>query len=90
MLVEIARKRCEPSAFPSYLKAANSNEETSENDHHKRNIRLMMMEENSNLRKEKLELETQIAEFRDLKLKLLDFVGQYVQKDQQVKNRRTC
>ncbi|CAN0852988.1 Heat stress transcription factor B-2a [Linum grandiflorum] len=90
MLLEITRKRCEPSTFPAYLKAAtNSNEESCEDDH-QRNLRLMMMEENSNLRKEKLELQTQIAQFRDLKLKLLDFVGQYVQKDQTVKNRRIC
>ncbi|CAN1807308.1 Heat stress transcription factor B-1 [Linum perenne] len=91
MLVEITRKRCEPSAFPAYLKAANSNEEEKSNsdNEHQHNIQLMM-EENTNLRKEKLELQTQIAQFRDLKLKLLDFVGQYMQKDQHVKNKRIC
>ncbi|CAI0468650.1 unnamed protein product [Linum tenue] len=88
MLVEITRKRCEPSVYPSYLKAAtNSNQEDRQSLNHEQ-----LVEENSNLRKEKLELQTQLAQFKDLKVKLLDFVGHHMRNsnDQHVKNGRIC
>ncbi|KAJ6707056.1 HEAT SHOCK TRANSCRIPTION FACTOR [Salix viminalis] len=73
MLVEITRKKCEPSAFPAFLKASNQEnaagaiEETS---------RLILMEENKNLRREKLELQIQIAQFKALEMRLLDCLTQ--------------
>ncbi|OAY24803.1 heat stress transcription factor B-2a [Manihot esculenta] len=76
MLVEIGRKKCEPSIFPAYLKAANEdNAATSaeEND----NL-LALLEENNNLKRENLELQMQLAEFKALEIKLLDCVAQYM------------
>ncbi|KAL1152152.1 hypothetical protein V6Z11_A09G088900 [Gossypium hirsutum] len=37
-----------------------------------------LMEENENLRKEKMELETQIAQFKALEIKLLDCIAQHM------------
>ncbi|KAL5054242.1 hypothetical protein RYX36_034924, partial [Vicia faba] len=69
MLVEISRKKCEPSVFPSYLKSCseenattnNSSVEENTNENHE-----LLMEENKNLKKEKLELQMQIAEYRSI------------------------
>ncbi|KAJ6402075.1 hypothetical protein OIU84_014198 [Salix udensis] len=73
MLVEITRKKCEPSAFPAYLKA--SNQENAAGAIEETN-RLILMEENKNLRREKLELQIQIAQFKALEMRLLDCLTQ--------------
>ncbi|KAL6197150.1 hypothetical protein ACLB2K_032762 [Fragaria x ananassa] len=86
MLVEINRKKCEPSAFPVYLKA--SEESTSatgglnrgmSNVAEQENQSLLLMEENKNLRKQKMELQMQLSQFKALETKLLDCVGQFMQ-----------
>lgn len=86
MLLEIHRKKCEPSAFPVYLKAS---EETStsatglnrsmSNAAEQENQCLLLMEENKNLRKQKMELQMQLSQFKALETKLLDCVGLYMQ-----------
>ena len=86
MLVEITRKKCEPSAFPAYLKASNQ-----ENAPHaiEETNRLILMEENKNLRREKLELQIQIAQFKALEMRLLDCLTQGMGSHQN-KTRRLC
>ncbi|XP_062092089.1 heat stress transcription factor B-2a-like [Humulus lupulus] len=82
MLVEITRKKCEPSVFPAFLKpssdentAATATATTTAEE----NSRLQLMaEENKNLMKEKLELQTQIAQFKALEDKLLECLGHYM------------
>jgi heat shock transcription factor len=74
MLAEIRRKKCEPSVFPAYLKAS---EESSVSGMEESN-RLMLQMENKNLRREKVELEMQIAKFKALEMKLLDCLAQYM------------
>ncbi|PON58432.1 Heat shock transcription factor [Parasponia andersonii] len=66
MLVEITRKKCEPSVFPPFLKAAEENSG------------LQLMEENKSLRREKMELQMQIAQFKALEDKLLDFLARHM------------
>ncbi|KAL1327145.1 hypothetical protein HN51_037233 [Arachis hypogaea] len=92
MLVEITRKKCEPSVFPSYLKSSseenaitsnNSMEENNNNSHQ------LLMEENKNLKKERLELQMQIAEFKSLEMKLLECLSQ-VMDNHQNKSRGQC
>ncbi|XP_039037451.1 heat stress transcription factor B-2a-like [Hibiscus syriacus] len=82
MLLEITRKRSEPSVFPAFLKASSSSEE----DHHhiingmddETSVhRRTLMEENLHLRREKVELQTQIAQFKALQIKLLDCLDQH-------------
>ncbi|KAL2475372.1 HSF DOMAIN domain-containing protein [Abeliophyllum distichum] len=62
MLAEISQKKCEPSALPAYLKASHENN----------GALLLLMEENKNLRKERLELKMQISHFKTLQIKLLE------------------
>ncbi|KAG5516902.1 hypothetical protein RHGRI_037585 [Rhododendron griersonianum] len=76
LLVEITRKKGEPSAFPAYLKASNDHTETAAVE--ERNHRLLLMEENKNLRREREELEMQIAHFKALEMKLLGCLSQYM------------
>ncbi|KAJ6999805.1 hypothetical protein D5086_008036 [Populus alba] len=86
MLVEIPRKKCEPSTFPAYLEASNRESATlamEETD------RLILMEENRNLRREKMELEIQIAQFKALEMKLLDCLARDMGSHQN-KTRRLC
>lgn len=84
--MEIQRKKCEPSAFPQYLKA--SEEKTMDQEDRRR---LKLMEENKNLRKERSELEMQIAHFKTLELKLLDCLSHYMDThDLHNKLRRLC
>ncbi|KAL3576981.1 hypothetical protein D5086_022264 [Populus alba] len=87
MLVEIIRKKCEPSMFPTYLKAS-SNQENATIDMEETNCS-MLMAENKNLRREKLELQIQIAQFKALETKLLDCLAQYMGNHQN-KTRRLC
>lgn len=74
MLVEITRKKCEPSVFPAYLKASEVSSTTSLEESN----RLLLLKENENLRREKLELQMQIAQFKALEMKLLDYVAKYM------------
>ncbi|KAL6991057.1 hypothetical protein U1Q18_009179 [Sarracenia purpurea var. burkii] len=90
LLVEIARKKCEPSAFPTHLKAS---EEHAAEQHHceeaaeqqqrgreqaaEQRHRSLLVEENRSLRKERGELEMQIAHFKSLENKLLECLSQY-------------
>lgn len=74
MLVEITRKKCEPSVFPAFLKASEENTAAAAEE----NSRLQLMKENKNLRREKLELQTQIAQFKALEDKLLDCLAHYM------------
>lgn len=91
MLVEISRKKCEPSVFPSYLKSCSeenamtnsSVEENISNNHE------LLMEENKNLKKERLKLQMQIEECKTLEMKLLECLSQYMD-SQQNKARRLC
>ncbi|KAF3451488.1 hypothetical protein FNV43_RR07583 [Rhamnella rubrinervis] len=82
MLVEITRKKCEPSVFPAYLKA---NDENNNNNAARLTMgadqsdnRLLLMKENKSLRKEKLELQMELAQFKSLEIKLLDCLSHYV------------
>lgn len=76
LLVEITRKKGEPSAFPAYLKASNDHTATAAVE--EQNHRLLLMEENKNLRREREELEMQIAHFKALEMKLLGCLSQYM------------
>ncbi|KAK7362853.1 hypothetical protein VNO77_04977 [Canavalia gladiata] len=76
MLAEITRKKCEPSVFPAYLKSSseeNAMTSTEDNNHQ------LLMEENKNLKKERLELQMQIAECKALEVKLLACLSVYGQ-----------
>ncbi|KAK3187998.1 hypothetical protein Dsin_027559 [Dipteronia sinensis] len=89
MLVEITRKRSDSSVFPAFLKAANSDQGKCNyarieiDDKEEEENCLSLMEENKNLREEKLQLEMQIDQFKALEIKLLDCLSQY-------KVRRLC
>ena len=87
MLVEITRKKTEPSVFPAFLKASvdyhiNANIVEDSN-------RQILMEENENLRREKVELQTQISQFKALEIKLLDCLAQHMGNTNH-KDRRLC
>ncbi|KAF7120777.1 hypothetical protein RHSIM_Rhsim13G0177200 [Rhododendron simsii] len=75
LLVEITRKKGEPSAFPAYLKASKDVTATAAAVE-EQNHRLLLMEENKNLRREREELEMQIAHFKALEMKLLECLSQ--------------
>ncbi|XP_017648418.1 heat stress transcription factor B-2a-like [Gossypium arboreum] len=91
MLMEITRKKSEPSVFPAFLKASSSSDDHQDHHHHQimndgssavdeesTNVhRQTLIEENQNLRREKVELQTQIAQFKDLQIKLLDCIAQH-------------
>ncbi|MED6132025.1 hypothetical protein PIB30_015388 [Stylosanthes scabra] len=91
MLVEITRKKCEPSVFPSYLKSSSEENATTSNsmEENNNNSHQLLMEENMNLKKERLELQMQIAEFKSLEMKLLECLSQ-VMDNHQNKSRRQC
>ncbi|KAK2382973.1 hypothetical protein P8452_38292 [Trifolium repens] len=79
MLVEINRKKCEPSVFPQYLKSCSEeNAMTSSSVEENSNNHEILMEENKNLKKERLELQMQIAECKALEMKLLDCLSEYM------------
>ncbi|XP_042940615.1 heat stress transcription factor B-2a-like isoform X1 [Carya illinoinensis] len=77
MLAEITRKKSEPSIFPAYLKA--SEESSTMTAAMEETNRQLLLKENKALRREKLELQMQIAHFKALELKLLDCLSQYMQ-----------
>ncbi|XP_057948294.1 heat stress transcription factor B-4b-like [Malania oleifera] len=76
LLAEISRKKCEPSVFPSHLKPLEGSPEAATDDAY----RVLLMEENKNLKKENLELQMQIAHFKSLEVKLLDGLSESVSK----------
>ncbi|KAF9672337.1 hypothetical protein SADUNF_Sadunf11G0030900 [Salix dunnii] len=69
MLFEITRKKYEPSMFPTCLRAS-SDQENAAADMEEAGC-LILMEENKNLRREKLELQVQIAQFKALETNYL-------------------
>ncbi|KAL2344032.1 hypothetical protein Fmac_005317 [Flemingia macrophylla] len=90
MLGEITRKKCEPSVFPAYLKSSseeNATSSTEENNQQQQQQQLM--EENKNLKKERLELQMQIDECKALEMKLMACLSQYMETTQN-KVRRLC
>ncbi|GMN50813.1 hypothetical protein TIFTF001_019967 [Ficus carica] len=88
-LVEITRKKCEPSVFPAFLKASEDNVAAAAAAVEENN-RLQLMEENNNLRREKVELQTQIAQFKALEVKLLDCIAHYMGEHHHDKFGRLC
>ncbi|KAH6775270.1 hypothetical protein C2S52_012831 [Perilla frutescens var. hirtella] len=70
LLVEISRKKCDPSTFPPFLEASKA----------RRNPRMLeaLMEENDILRRERMELNMQISHFKTLEMKLLECLSQYM------------
>nr|XP_009629680.1 heat stress transcription factor B-2a-like [Nicotiana tomentosiformis] len=79
LLKEITRKKCEPSAFPTYLQPTERNTFAIKEEN---TTKQLLMEENKNLRKERLELQMQIAHFQKLEIKLLECLSQYVENSQ--------
>nr|GMD89447.1 heat stress transcription factor B-2A-like [Ipomoea batatas] len=81
LLVEIARKKAEPSAFPAYLRANYEEEDTiitssttttTTLSSSSRLLLMNLLEENKKLRKERMELQMQIAHFKTLQMRLLE------------------
>lgn len=85
MLVEISRKKCEPSVFPAYLKASEESTTTATEESN----RLQLLKENEVLKREKSELQMQIAQFKALEIKLMDYLAQCMGNNQN-KVRRLC
>ncbi|KAE9613534.1 hypothetical protein Lal_00015907 [Lupinus albus] len=81
LLVEITRKKGEPSVFPSYLKSC-SEENGMSNSMEVNNNQQILMEENKNLKEERLELQMQIAECKAMEMKLLEYLSQFVDNHQ--------
>lgn len=82
MLAEITRKKCEPSVFPTYLNPSKKSTlllATNNNDQENTITRQLLMEENQNLKKERMELQMQIAHFKTLEMKLLQCLSQCVE-----------
>ncbi|OIW10411.1 hypothetical protein TanjilG_05559 [Lupinus angustifolius] len=88
LLVEITRKKGEPSVFPSYLKSS-SEENGMTSSMEVNNNQQILMEENKNLKEERLELQMQIAECKAIEMKLLEYLSQFVDNHQN-KVRRLC
>lgn len=100
MLVEISRKKCEPSVFPAYLKASDQDQRSSDDQSmmmvmsggmEEDSNRVLLLKENKNLRREKVELQMQIAQFKALEMKLLDCLAHYMgDEHDRNKVRRLC
>ncbi|XP_020235512.1 heat shock factor protein HSF24 [Cajanus cajan] len=86
MLGEITRKKCEPSVFPAYLKSCSEENATSSTEDKNEQ---QLMEENKNLKKERLELQMQIDECKALEIKLLACLSQFMDTHQN-KVRKLC
>ncbi|KAG8385558.1 hypothetical protein BUALT_Bualt03G0057700 [Buddleja alternifolia] len=93
LLVEINRKKCEfPSAFPPFLKASSAPHDHHQDHDHKSNrtntinpgviMINELMEENKNLRRERMELQMEIAHFKTLEMSLLQCLSKYMQHQQ--------
>ncbi|KAK4439937.1 Pentatricopeptide repeat-containing protein, mitochondrial [Sesamum alatum] len=72
LLAEIRRKKCEPSAFPPYLKASGDRRPRATEDQLSVAATpvsiIELMEENKKLRREREELEMQIAHFKTMEM----------------------
>ncbi|XVE88033.1 hypothetical protein DITRI_Ditri19aG0036100 [Diplodiscus trichospermus] len=80
LLMEITRKRSEPSVFPAFLKASDREDQINNvNGVDQESNRQTLMEENENLRREKVELQTQIDQFKALEIRLLDCLAQHME-----------
>lgn len=93
LLKEISRKRSDPSCFPQYLKACNYTDNTNNIDNIEESgngCRLILIEENMHLRKEKLELQMQIEHFKNLQAKLWEYISQSMSNQHQNKVRKLC
>ncbi|CAN4078944.1 unnamed protein product [Withania somnifera] len=77
LLAEITRKKCEPGAFPTHLNPCEKSTLLARNEEN--TTRQLLMEENQNLKKERMELQMQIAHFKTLEMKLLQCLSQYVE-----------
>lgn len=75
--------------FPSYLKSS-SEENAMTNIMEENNNQQLLMEENRNLKKERMELQMQIAEFKALEMKLLECLSQFMDNNNHNKVRRLC
>ncbi|KAI4299373.1 hypothetical protein L6164_032840 [Bauhinia variegata] len=90
LLMEITRKKGEASMFPSYLKSCTEENNAVTNSIGESN-QDELMEENRNLKKERSQLQMQIAQFKALEMKLLECLSQYMDKHQiNEKVRRLC
>ncbi|KAI3854263.1 hypothetical protein MKW98_024686 [Papaver atlanticum] len=67
LLVEITRKKSEPSAYPAFLKASEKQPFSGLGENSN-----LLMKDNVILRRNNLELQMQIAQFKTLEMKLLD------------------
>ncbi|KAM3362347.1 heat stress transcription factor B-2a isoform X1 [Capsicum galapagoense] len=76
LLSEITRKKYEPSAFPTYLNPSAKNIILGSTKEEINTSRQLLMEENQNLKREKMELQMQIAHFKALEVKLLQCLTQ--------------
>ncbi|KAJ4975858.1 hypothetical protein NE237_000964 [Protea cynaroides] len=83
LLLDITRKKCEPSIYPAILKASGKDSASDVNENNR-----LLLEENKNLRKEKSELLMQISQFKALEIKLQDCLSQYM--GSHSKFRRVC
>ncbi|KAL0398598.1 UNVERIFIED_CONTAM: hypothetical protein Sradi_2203100 [Sesamum radiatum] len=75
------RKKCQPSAFPSYLKASGDHGPTQDNKSIAASasevVLMELMEENKQLRRERVELELQISHFKTMEMKLLECLSHH-------------
>lgn len=79
LLLEIVRKKCEPSIFPAYLKASEAkNMVSAASEKYNDDDRLQLMAENEKLRRENLKMEIEIAHLKTLETKLLNWLSQYM------------
>nr|GEW02448.1 heat stress transcription factor B-2a-like [Tanacetum cinerariifolium] len=87
LLMEIARKKCEPSAFPQYLKPSSgdtsSNLQTPSSSSMEEENMLLLLDENKNLKRDNMELQMQIQHYKSLEIKLSECVSQYMGSDHQ-------
>ncbi|XP_010242971.1 PREDICTED: heat stress transcription factor A-2c-like [Nelumbo nucifera] len=72
LLVEITRKKCEPSVFPAFLQASTKDKATAVDK-----TKHLLLRENETLKKEKSQLLTEIAHFKALETKLLECLSQF-------------
>ncbi|KAI3892184.1 hypothetical protein MKW92_011997 [Papaver armeniacum] len=72
LLAEITRRKSEPSAYPAFLKASERQPFNGLGENSS-----LLMKDNEILRRNNLELQMQIAQFKTLEMKLLDCLSQY-------------
>ncbi|KAL0363370.1 UNVERIFIED_CONTAM: Heat stress transcription factor A-1a [Sesamum calycinum] len=86
LLAEMRRKKCQPSVFPSYLRP-NSAPHHPPNTHQDNKsiaaaassevVLMELKEENKKLRRERVDLELQIAHFKTMQIKLLECLSHH-------------